>query len=808
MNLRKLNFNLCLFILIGFNYTIFSQNFITGSLVNSTNEPIAFCAMALINAKDSSIVKGNVSDEKGNFTFKSIPTGNYFIKFSNVTFQITLSPILQIDSLSGIKLQPIVLKSESLNLNEVSVVVQKKIVEFKNGNITVNVDGTALSAGNTAYDLLLRLPSVTVEEGNISIQGKGGVKVLIDNKLQQLSGSQLMNTLKSINASQIDKIEVLKKPPVKYDAAGTGGMINILTKKVKLVGFSGSVFTSFSQGFYGNPSGGFLLNYKGKKMNFFSGLSAFSNARRKVLSEERRILFDTLTTTIKQNYIEKEHGHVETFNIGADWFITKNNSIGIKASGALGVGNDDRVSANTISDNSLGYNTLLYNFKKPNPWIYPDFNFNFEHIFDTTSTTLRFSADYSPYYDLYKADFSNHFFDANASEINTPIIFRSANTLIFSILSSKLDFEKQISKSLKLEVGLKNAYQSMLSDFVFENFNTVYGYYQVNNTFTNLFLYKENISAAYLNINKDYKKLFFQLGVRGENTVIDAQSKTNSVKYTRNYFNLFPMLSIEYKKSDSHNFQLSANRRINRPDYNSFNPYKQFRSVLFYSVGNPYLRPEYVTSIDFTYSYKSVMYHTISFSRIDNSFIGFSSQNDTTKEASTSTSNLKKTDVLSYNLFFQKEIKKWWLLNINANVYSIEAVGVLNDLPYSISTIGFNPSIFSRFVLPKKYTIELNAYYLAPVIEGVNTVKSRSSINIGLKRSLFDDKLSLSIAINDLLFTDVYNSSSKYQNLNAIGKYSFDTRRLNISANYNFGKLTVKQREINSNEEEKNRVGH
>ncbi len=113
-----------------------------------------------------------------------------------------------------------------------------------------------------------------MQDDNISIQGKPGVKILIDGKLQQLSGSQLINILKSINTSQIEKIEILKKPPVKYDAAGTGGLINIKLKKVKLVGFSGSIFGSFSQGFYSNSEGGFSVNYKGKKFNFFSGLTA------------------------------------------------------------------------------------------------------------------------------------------------------------------------------------------------------------------------------------------------------------------------------------------------------------------------------------------------------------------------------------------------------------------------------------------------------------------------------------------------------------------------------------------------------
>ena len=796
------------FYMLFLHFNSFSQCAINGNVLDSLGASLPFTQIGLLLQKDSAIYKGAITNQDGKYCFENIKKGDYFIKITAPGFNVFYSKKIEYDSLKPISLESFTLNSRGINLSEVSVTTQKQIVEFKNGNITVNIDGTALAAGNSAYDLLVRLPGVSVNESDISINGKSGVKIMIDNKLQQLSGSQLINVLKSINASQIDKIEVLKKPPVKYDAAGTGGMINIKTKKLKLVGFSGNLFGNYSQGFYGNPEGGFTLNYKGKKFNFFSGVTAIKQLIHKDLKELRIVNYDTLTTTINQHYIETEHNNVATYNLGADWFINKNNSIGVKVSGAAGLESDNRESITTISDNSLGYKNLLYDFKKPNPWIYPEFNLNAEHLFDTTGTTLRLSVDYNPYYDLYEANFNNRFLDDNLNQTIAPSIFKSANILYFSILSSKLDFEKQFNNGLKVETGVKHAYQNMLSDFKFENFNNANNQYEINTLFTNVFSYKENISAAYLNLNKEYKKFFFQLGARGENTIINAESKTSTINYTRQYFNVFPMLSVEFKKSEKHNFQLSANKRINRPDYNSFNPFKQFRSVLFYNEGNPYLLPEYSNSADFTYSYKAIMYHTISFSRTDNVFIGYNSQNDSSKVSLSSTTNLKKADYLSYNLYFQKELKKWWLLNISINVYSIEATGTLNNLPYKISTIGFNPYIFSRVILPKKYTVEFNAFYLAPVLEGIINVKSRSSLSVGLKKEFLDDKLSFSIAVTDLFFKNNFNSSVNYQNINSTGKFTYDTRRLNININYNFGKLKVKQREVKSNEEEKNRAGH
>ncbi len=794
--LRYLPLILCLFL----KFSSFAQCGIQGKLTDTLHVAIPFNAVGLVNVKDSSVYKGVMTDQDGNYCFERLKKGTYLIKVSAIGFNTFYSDQITYDSITPLSVPVITLKPAGVNLNEVSVSAQKRTVEFKNGNITVNVEGTALAVGNSVYDLLARLPGVTVNESDISIQGRGGVKILIDGKLQQISGSQLINVLKSMNASQVEKIEVLKKPPVKYDAEGTGGMINIKTKKLKLVGFSGDVFASFSQGFYGNPGGGFSLNYKGRRFNFFSGFSAEQEWRRHENDFRNTITYNSTETTLHQNYVEKQHNNLERYNLGADWFINKRNSVGIKMSGAFGMGNEDRIATTTVSDSSLGYNAIRYNFRKPNPWIYPEFNLNAEHLFDTTGTALRFSANYYPYWDIYAAEFDNHLIGANDQEVTQPSVFRTSNTLLFNTLSGMLDFEKTFKKELKLETGLKQTYQEMMSDYIFENMDPITGEYSTDPAFTNVYTYRQNISAGYINLSKDYKKVSFQLGVRGENTIINTISKTNNTGFTRQYFNLFPMASFDYRISDNHNLQLSYNKRINRPDYNSFNPFRIFRSLLSSQQGNPYLKPEYSHSIDLTYSYKTWMYHTLSFSRIYNAYIGYNQQNDSSKVTITTSTNLQYADVYSYNLFLQKDITKWWSANLNANVYYISAKGLVNDLPYTIGTLGFNPGLFSRFAFKNDFSIELNAFYMMPVLEGVNHVKARNMVHLGFKKSFLDKKLSFSLSFNDILFGWKYSFSTDYQGQRSNGTLSFDTRRINIGINYNFGKLKVQQREVKDKE--------
>jgi len=773
-----------------------AQCAIAGKLTDTLQAPISFNPIGLINNNDSSIVKGVMTDVDGNYCFENIKTGSYRLTISALGFSTFYSDKIDYDSVHPITIPTIKLQSNGINLNEVSVAAQKKTVEYKNGNVIVNIEGTALAMGNTAYDLLSRLPGVTVSDGNISIQGKSGVKILIDGKLQQASGQQLMNILKSMNASQIEKMEVLKKPPVKYDAAGTGGMINIKTNKIKLVGFSGSVFGTFSQGFYGNPSGGFTLNYKGRKINFFSGFTAAKEWRRMYEEFNNEFNYNSITTNTEGRYITKEHHHSETYNLGADWFINKNNSIGIKMNGAFGMGNVDNLSTTHFSDSLLGYQTLILNSNKPNPWIYPEFNINAEHLFDTAGTALRFSANYNPYWDIYAANFSNQFLNAENNNVSTPAIFKTSNTLTFTNANALLDFEKEFKKEFKIEAGIKHSYQEMVSDYYLKHQNYSTGEYMTDSTFSNVFNYQQNISAIYLNLSKQYKKFSFQAGARGENTVINTISQSNGLGFNRQYFNIFPLASIDFKKSDNHVFSLSYNKRVNRPDYNMFNPFTIFLNTVSSHKGNPFLKPEYSHDFGFNYSYKSWMNHSVNYTRLVNAFMGYNTQNDSTKTYVNSAANLKWADIYSYNLFIQKDIFKWWTVNLNATVFSVNGKGIINNLPYSFSYIAFNPNLYSRISLKKGYAIELNGFYLTPFLEGIYYTKSRSSVSVAIKKTFLEEKLSVSLAFDDIFWGQIRRTKVHYQNINMTGYQTYDTRRINISINYNFGKLKVEQRQI------------
>lgn len=784
---------------------MFGQSQISGKVIDSVGAPLPYSPIALLNVKDSSVHKGIITDDAGKYVFEKIQAGNYFLKVIATGFKIKYSEFFKVDSASAVQI-PDIQVSSAVNLNEVAVTVMKKTIEFKNGNITVNVEDSPLAVGNTLYDLLSKLPGVTVVDDVISINGKSGIRILLDDRIQQYSGQQLMNVLKSINASSIQKIEILKNPPVKYDASGAG-FISVKTKKVKLTGFSGSTNFNYTQGVYANKQGGLSLNYKGKDFTVFSGVYPAIDEYQYKSIFDKNVTYNGITTNFHQITSERNTNKYASFNIGSDWFVNKRHTIGIKIEGMQGTATPVRQGINYLSDDSQGYDHLIFNSVRPNSWNYINYNLNTEHKFDTVGTTLRFSFDYSPNTDLNKGDFENVFINKGSANALPPRIFKSDNNLKFILYTAKLDFEKQLNKLIKLEAGIKANDQNMLTDFNFQNRDMVTGTYSIDSVYTNVFSYKEQVTAGYLNFQSQFKKFSFQAGVRGENTKIRAESLTNSVKYNRDYFNLFPMLSVSFDPTEKNSFQLSYNKRIERPSYTTFNPYKYFVNLLVSFQGNPYMQPQYIEAVEFTHGYKRWLYSTLAVSKINNSFYGYPVQNDSTKETSNRTANLHTAMVYTYGVFIQKEIKKWWMFTFNLSANYVDFWGQIEGRDYSGSGAQYYAFLNNQFSLPKNFKVELNGQYIMPGNVVIYNNAPRWGLNLSIRKAFLDNKLNLTVGMNDIFFTMVTKNTANYLNMNSSVFNSTDTQRFKINLSYNFGKIKVQQRRTKSNEEESKRLG-
>lgn len=799
------------FILVQLMFITFVTNgqHISGKIIDSTQSPVPFATIALLNAADSSIVKGNIADENGNFIIQPINSGHYLLQITAVGFNPKYTNSILIESTSAVDLSAITLSSQGINLNGVSVSAIKRTIDYKNGNIIVNVEDSPLAKGNTVYDLFSKLPGVSINDNAIQLNGKAGVIVMIDGRVQELSNTQLINILKSMNAELVEKIELMKNPPVKYDASGTAGMINIKTKKTKLIGFSGSLYGSVSQGFLVRSLAGLSLNYKAEKITFFSSLNYSYGYYQSLERFNKKFTTDSSVTEFNSINTVKNLYNSPNYKLGADWYIDKKNIIGFKIDGEPGSYNSDAIGRNTILQyNNLGFDHLEALVYIPDDWKLNNYNVNAEHLFDTVGTILNFTSDYTRLSETYKSDVQNIFLDANNKEVLPFNTYRNINNNTTEIFASKLDFTKVINPKTSFEVGVKAGFVNTLNNYLFERKDNLSGDYFVDTALTNNYSYSEQTYAAYFNFIKSFNKLNMQLGVRVENTNLIGRNTEKGFELKNNYFNIFPNISIEYVLSEKNKFQLNLNRRIDMPEYESTSPFRSYRDQYSYFEGNPFLKPHYSNTIELTHSFKELLTNTFTYTRINNIMMYYIEQNDSTKVTAETIKNMKSKNYYAYSFFLQKNIKSWWDISVNSTFSYSEFVGNVSGVAYKTTIFSYAPSLTNTFTAFKNNKIEINAFYNSPIKNGVLQIESRWMLSFAIKKTLLNEKLDISIGVDDVFNTGYYRTGVNFDNQNWNFRVNQDSRRVVLSINYNFGKIKVSERETSSNEQEKERLKH
>lgn len=781
---------------------------VKGITLDSSNTPIPFATLAFLNKSDSTIINGIISDENGVFEIK-VDTGIYLLKTSAIGFDTKCCDLVSIQSNSIDNSIKVILSKSPQTLNEITVNAIRSTVEFKNGNITVNIENSPLAKGNTVYDLFFKMPGVSVDNNLIYLNGKPGVSIMIDGRLQQISNSQLLNLLKSMNAEAIEKIELFKNPPAKYDASGTSGIINIKTKKSKVKGFNGSTYTSFSQGFYPRTSGGILFNYKSNRILFFSNLDFNYNYYHVDASFDRKFTTDSSITELITENVMKELESGLNYKIGTDWSINKNNIVGFKVEGGPGSFVSNSTGITRIhGENTLNFDHLNSIVNNPDKWLSNNFNLNSEHHFDSLGTVLNFSSDYTLLSEIVSSNIKNIYMDKNNMEVLPSNMFRNNNDNKTVIFASKVDFNKYINDKTSVQFGAKTSYIKTENNYIFERYDNASLGFNNDTSLSNNYLYEEQTYAAYINVDRKYKNVNLQLGIRAENTNLEGRNTNKGFQLKQSYYNLFPNVSLEYSPSEKHNFQANFNRRIDRPQYGDLNPFRYFRDQYQFYEGNPFLLPHYSNNIELSHSFKKIITNSLTYTRIENVMLHYTSQDDSTKIFTESIKNMRMNNIISYLMYIQKDLTSWWRTSLNANISYIEYQGDINGERFKTASLFYNPSLINTFLLPKSTKIEILSFFRSGKNNGLVQVRPRWMITLAVKKSFLDGKLDCSIGIDDIFYTGYFRTWAKFKNQDWNYKVTQDTRRLTISINYNFGKSKFYGRETSSNDQEKGRLNH
>ena len=769
---------------------------IRGSVAEETKSPVEGASIELIRNQDTAAYKMSETDKSGRFIFETIPVGKYHLVATAVGHESFSGPAFSVSpDNKNIDLPQVVLKKKTNELQSVAVVANKSFIEQRADRIVVNVDASPANAGSTAMDILEKSPGVTVDkDDNISLKGKQGVIIMIDDKPTYMTSTQLASYLKSLPASAIDQLEIMTNPSAKYDAAGNSGIINIKTKKNKTKGFNGSMTLSQTESKYGKPGASVNMNYRTGKLNIFAnaGFNRWKgwhnlDINRNYLDSGNGKINSIFTQTTYMQYSNPE------FNIkaGIDYFLNDKTTLGFVVSGFQDDEKNQSQSYITLKDANNIPDSLVHSFGNIDGlWQNVSMNLNFLRKFDSLGTQITADADYVRYNSKNDQYYLNATFDPKMNPLDASTLSGNLPSTI-NIYTFKTDYTHPFKNDFKLEAGLKTSY--VATDNQANYFNVVSDVEYPDTTKTNYFVYHENINAVYLNFNKKYKKWNFQAGLRVENTNYSGHQfgnkytvVNNDSAFSKSYVSAFPTAYISYQLNDNNMFGLNFGRRIDRPDYGDLNPFLFFLDQYTYQAGNPYLQPQYTTNIELSHTYHNMLTTTLNYSNTKNFF------SETFEQEGHATivrnGNIGRRQNAGVSASLNLTVTKWWTAILYTNLNYNHFNGMLYGQNLNVSAVNLLGNLNNQFKFGKGWGGEISGFYRTAGLEGQVLIKPVGQTSAAIVKQLFNEKGSLKLGVRDIFYTQQFRGAINFQETQATFHNSRDSRQVSLTFTYRFGK--------------------
>lgn len=769
---------------------------------NNSKTNLPYVNVILKTEKDSTFVSGTVSNEEGRFSLSKIKSGNYILVVSYLGY-ITHKQSLFVGNLSEfLDINVIELKENITSLQEVVVTAKTAEISERMDKKTFSLKDNISQSGGSVLQAMQNLPSVTVQDGKVQLRGNDKVTVLIDGKQTALTGFGNQTGLDNIPASAIEKIEIINNPSAKYDANGNAGIINIIYRKNKAEGFNGKVGLNTGLGSLWvrrenlptirpqytftpkiNPS--ISLNYRKNKVNvFFQGDYLYTETLNKNEFVTRNYdNGDVINSQLKRN----RNTHFTTLKSGIDYTINDQNSLTI--SGLLG--------SEKIID------------RGDQPFFNGDFSHRkrlWQFLEDELKTTIMATANYQHKFKQaghrLNVDFNYTFHREDEKYFYDNYLPTSIGTDAFKLLSDEqvYDFNIDYIKPLKygrIETGIKLRNRSIPTNMQFiPGVNSV-----LDTNAGGWATYKELIPAVYGNYIFENKKWEVELGLRIEYVRIQYDVNPNHIVYKSddyNYTQPFPNLRLAYKINDNNKISVFYNRRVDRPNEVDIRIFPKYDDAEIIKVGNPALRPQFTNSIELGYKKswgKGSLYNAIYHRFADGTITRISSTVPPSNLIYAIFQNVNKSYNTGIEMVLAQEISKLYAFNINLNAYrnQIDAFTVENKYPSVNIFSAEKQEIFSgniklnnTFHFPKNIDAQLTAIYLAPDIIPQGKIKSRFSLDFGLKKAIQNGKGELFFNTTDLLNTMIIRKEIKGRDFNYTSNDYYETQVIRLGYSHKF----------------------
>ncbi len=790
--------SMCFIAIILFSVTVHAQRGkITGTVIDKiSKENLIAISATLLKAQDSTSFQALTTDLNGSFAFNKVPEGKYYLAIRAFGYEKYFKQELVIsDSLKHINLGTIELDRDIIEKDGIVIVARKPFVEREAGKITVNVESDPAGTGDNVFELLKRVPGVTIEnEETIKLNGKSSVLILINNKKTYLSGDALNLMLKSMQTSSVDKIEAISTPSAKYDADGVSGILNIKTKKNNNIGANGSVYASGGYSNIFKHSEGVDLSARLKDFTLFGsfGLNSYPN-KSDYKSETiypNGTSFET-NTQDDERWLNSYNSTGQNYRFGTDYYINDKNTIGFVWSMNRNKSDNENTSFTRIKRDEAVDSSYKSLSDGNGDYMNNTLNFNYHHTFDSLGTEMNVDFDYSNNQNPLKSNNDINYYWGNFAILNREELTVNNTDNFTTVYSGKIDFEHPFSKKIRLESGAKASWVTNDNDLQ-STFNSITDFSR-----TNHFIYKENIYAAYGTLNVNFtEKTGLKVGLRGEYTYNKGYLENLDTAHEQKYFNIFPNISFRQQLIKNHELGFSYRYSLYRPGYYSLNPFLYRNSQYSYSQGNPELKPQYTHNLSLSYSYKSVIFTDLSYSatKDDNTYLSY--YNKDTYVSISRPQNIGKGQSLSISLNGGGKITKWW--TCWAYIYGGLTASTFQYIDSTVTTQTFYSSIWvgNYFTITKNLMGEISAWGSPKTSDYFSKSRSNISVNAGLRQNLFDKKMTIRISVQDIFATSYWKREETYPSgIVYRGENHWAGRSFWLTLSYRFGKEDIKLRQ-------------
>jgi len=764
---------------------------ISGMVITKNGVKVS-ASLKFTSLADTSFIKIVTTDNEGKYMLANFPANKFTVEVKAVGYQ----PIKEIhEAFTGKTSLDLSfhLKPDVKELESVVIAARKALIERHNDKTVMNVENSIVSTGNTALEVLAKMPGVSVnQDGIISIKGKSGANVLIDGKSTYLSAEQLATRLRSLNSNEIKTIELITSPSAKYDAEGNAGLLNIKLKKNANYGTNGNVDLGFGYGKNPKSDAGISINHRNKNLNIFGSFANNNNKATENLDILRVVNGSDQNTYFHQSNTQTRSTHNKIYKAGIDYFINDKNTLGFLTTGYFNNGHDVSNGLTAIGRSFAQVDSsIVADNPAKNKYRNQAYNLNYKSVIDTLGQELSIDLDYAKYNSEENTIYQNSFFYQNGSMYKSPAIFRNATPSLIKIKAAKIDYTLPLNTTTKLAVGLKSSWVSTDNDFRFEN---LIGTDWKNDAGrSNRFIYDENINAAYATLKHEFKSTSVEIGLRTEQTKSKGNSISDNKLVKRSYFDFFPSFNINQTLNPNHEIGFSYNRRIDRPDYKSLNPFVYFVDLYTFSQGNPFLNPQYTNTFQLAYNYKKTLNISLGYSITNNLIIDVLLPENEQKTLYQTVQNLDKQYAYDLTIGYPTSITKFWSMdNTLTSTYNQIKTANLGNGVYNRKKVNFMINSSHTFTLSPSTSAELSGEYASSQIYGTYAIKPYYGLDFGIKKSFFDKKLNVKLAANDVFDTRKARISSALSGLDYNLTQKQESRVYRLSLNYIFGSSNVK----------------